>query len=65
MKLDGKAYNILYRIRKSGVKIDTRKRTVYFDYDGKGSTPSERMMKEKPVERLCKEYRFYRQAIIN
>lgn len=57
-----KAYNIIYRLRKSGgVKIDTRKRTIFYEYQNSDDTAK---MSRKAVRRLCNEFGFVRQAEI-
>lgn len=44
-----------------GVKIDTRKRTIYYLYQ---NPASEAKMNRKAVCRLCKDFGFARQAEI-
>jgi hypothetical protein len=58
MKLDKRAYGIVYRMRKKGLWINTRSRTVNYDYDKLF------FMEKKPVKRLVKEYGFTGQATI-
>lgn len=43
--------NLLYRLRKKGVRVQTRKRTIFFAFDG---AP----FKIIQVKRLCKEFHF-------
>lgn len=43
--------NLLYRLRKKGVRVQTRERTIYFAHDGMPFTIIE-------IRRLCKEYHF-------
>ena len=43
--------NLLYRLRKKGVKVQTRERTMFFAYDGEPFTIIQ-------IRRLCKEYHF-------
>lgn len=49
--------NLLYRLRKKGVRCDTKAREIYFAYD---KDP----MKVIQIRRLCKEYNFNVQLII-
>lgn len=42
--------NLLYRLRKKGVRCDTRQRTIYYPY---GQTPGERQ-----IQQLRQEYDF-------
>lgn len=49
--------NLLYRLRKKGVRVITRKRTIFFPYDGEP-------FKTIQVKRLCKEFHFYVQLEI-
>ncbi|MCL1942567.1 MAG: hypothetical protein FWF54_03335 [Candidatus Azobacteroides sp.] len=55
-----KMYNLLYRIRKTNkdVRIDTRKRLVFFDYKN-GDT-----MNEQKIKRLRDEFNFELQSEI-
>ena len=43
--------NLLYRLRKKGVRVQTRERTIYFAHDGEP-------FKITQVQRLCKEFLF-------
>lgn len=43
--------NILYKLRRKGVRCDTRGRTIFFPYNG---SPFDVVQ----VRRLCKEYNF-------
>lgn len=53
---------IIYRIRKmGGVNIDTRKRTIFYEYQ---NNEDEAKMDLKPILRLCNEYGFVRQAVM-
>lgn len=57
-----KMYCIIYRIRKmGGVNIDTRKRTIFYEYQNDEEKAKMDLM---PVLRLCKEFGFVRQAVI-
>jgi hypothetical protein len=57
-----KAHSIIYRLRKSaGLKIDTRNRTIYFEYE---NAADEKKMNRKAVRRLCSEFGFVRQATL-
>nr|DAL82959.1 MAG TPA: hypothetical protein [Caudoviricetes sp.] len=47
--------NLIYRLRKKGVRVRTRERTIFFAYDGK---PFE----IRQVARLCKEFHFVMQS---
>ena len=49
--------NLLYRLRKKGVRVRTRERTIYFAYDGEP-------LKIIQVKRLCREFNFYVQLEI-
>ncbi|AFJ08796.1 MULTISPECIES: hypothetical protein [Prevotella] len=49
--------NLLYRLRKKGVRVITRERTIFFPYDGEP-------FKTIQVKRLCKEFHFYVQLEI-
>lgn len=49
--------NLLYRLRKKGVRVQTRERTIYFAYDGKP-------LKIIQVKRQCREFNFYVQLEI-
>ena len=63
MKNKKRMYNMIYRIRKSGgVNIDTRKRTIFYTYQ---NTDSGLKMNDNRIVKLCKEFGFVRQAIIN
>ncbi len=57
-----KMYSVIYRLRKSGgVKIDTRKRTIFYEYENSDDMAK---MSRKAVCRLCNEFGFVRQATI-
>ena len=43
--------NLLYRLRKKGVRVETRERTIFFAYNGQ---PFDVVQ----VKRLCREYHF-------
>nr|DAI46042.1 MAG TPA: hypothetical protein [Caudoviricetes sp.] len=43
--------NLLYRLRKKGVRVKTRERTIFFAYD-------EQPFDIVQVKRLCREYYF-------
>lgn len=43
--------NILYKLRKKGVRVNTKERTIFIPY---GEDPN----REVQVGRLCKEYHF-------
>ena len=43
--------NLLYRLRKKGVRVKTRERTIFFAYD-------EQPLDIVQVKRLCREYYF-------
>lgn len=49
--------NLLYRLRKKGVRVITRERTIFFPYDGEP-------FKTIQVKRLCKEFHFHVQLEI-
>ena len=56
-------YCIIYRLRKiGGLKIDTRNRTIFYEYQNE---EQEAKMEFKTIKRLCKEFGFGRQAEIN
>lgn len=62
MRKKNKMHCIIYRIRKmGGVNIDTRKRTIFFEYQNDDDASK---MDLKPIQRLCKEFGFVRQATI-
>lgn len=62
MKKKNKMHCIIYRIRKmGGVNIDTRKRTIFYEYQ---NNEDEAKMDLKPILRLCNEYGFVRQAVM-
>lgn len=44
--------NLLYRLRKKGVRVSTRERTIFIRHDG---CPSEFIQ----IRHLCREYHFY------
>lgn len=43
--------NLLYRLRKKGVRVKTRERTIFFAYNGQSFDVVQ-------VKRLCREYHF-------
>lgn len=43
--------NLLYRLRKKGVRVRTRERTIFFAFDGEP-------FKIIQAKRLCKEFHF-------
>ena len=43
--------NLLYRLRKKGVRVQTRERTIYFAHDGAPFTIIQ-------IRRLCREFHF-------
>ncbi|SES88622.1 hypothetical protein SAMN04487825_10724 [Prevotella sp. kh1p2] len=49
--------NLLYRLRKKGVRVHTRERTIYFVFDGEP-------FKIRQVKRLCREFDFHVQLEI-
>ena len=49
--------NLLYRLRKKGIRVLTRERTIFFAYDGEP-------FKIRQIRRLCKEFRFHVQLEI-
>lgn len=49
--------NLLYRLRKKGVRVQTRKRIIFLPFDGEP-------FKIIQVKRLCKEFRFHVQLEI-
>ncbi|EFZ36970.1 hypothetical protein HMPREF0663_11883 [Hoylesella oralis ATCC 33269] len=49
--------NLLYRLRKKGVRIQTRERTIFFPFD---TEP----FKIIQVKRLCREFYFHVQLEI-
>lgn len=49
--------NLLYRLRKKGVRVITRERTIFFPYDGEP-------FKTIQEKRLCKEFHFHVQLEI-
>ncbi len=55
-----KMYNLIYRIRKSntGLRINTRERTIFFDYQNKES------IEDRKVNRLRREFHFHAQSEI-
>ncbi len=62
MKNRNKMHCIIYRVRKmGGVNIDTRKRTIFYEYQNDEDAAK---MDLKPILRLCKEFGFVRQASI-
>lgn len=60
MKKRNKMHDIIYRLRKNkSINIDTKNRMIYYEYQNE-----EDKMRAKPIERLCKEFGFGRQAVI-
>lgn len=49
--------NLLYRLRKKGVKVQTRERTIFFPFNGKPFYIIQ-------IYRLCKECKFKVQLIL-
>lgn len=49
--------NLLYRLRKKGVRVQTKERTIYFVFDGK---PFQIVR----VQRLCREFNFHVQLVM-
>lgn len=49
--------NLLYRLRKKGVRADTRECTIFF---GVGGDP----FKIRQIRRLCREFHFNVQLVI-
>lgn len=49
--------NLLYRLRKKGVRVQTKERTIYYALVGK---PFEIIQ----VQRLCREFNFHVQLVI-
>ncbi len=49
--------NLLYRLRKKGVRVQTRERTIFFSLDGEP-------IKIIQIKRLCKEFYFHVQLEI-
>ncbi|WP_199220665.1 hypothetical protein [Prevotella sp. oral taxon 376] len=43
--------NLLYRLRKKGVRVQTRERTIFFSFDGES-------FKIIQIKRLCRELHF-------
>lgn len=61
MKLDKKAYCLIYRARKKGARINTRTRTMFYAYN----VPAElHLVKAGICGRLCKEFGFVIQSEI-
>lgn len=51
---------MIYRLRKSGgIKIDTRQRTIFYEYQNEKDALK---MQKTAVLRLCNEFGFVRQA---
>lgn len=58
MKNKSKMYRAISHLRKwGGVKIDTHKRTIYYEYQ-----KEEEQMNNKKILLLCREFGFARQA---
>lgn len=49
--------NLLYRLRKKGVRVNTREHTIFF---GMGGEPFE----IRQIRRLCREFHFNVQLVI-
>lgn len=49
--------NLLYRLRKKGVRVHTRKRTIFFAFDREP-------FRNRQIRRLCKEFNFHVQLEI-
>ena len=49
--------NLLYRLRKKGVRADTRERTIFFSVGGEP-------FKLIQIRRLCREFHFNVQLVI-
>lgn len=49
--------DLLYRLRKKGVRVQTRERTIFFSFDGEP-------FKIIQIKRLCKEFHFHVQLEI-
>lgn len=49
--------NLLYRLRKKGVQVNTRKRVIFFDVGGEP-------FKIRQIIRLCREFHFNVQLVI-
>ena len=49
--------NLLYRLRKKGVRVNTREHTIFFGVDGE---PFE----IRQIRRLCREFHFNVQLVI-
>lgn len=61
MKLNKKAYCLIYRARKKGVRVNTRNRAMFYVY---GDTEAEKQAKCRVCRRLCKEFGFVIQSEI-
>lgn len=62
MKKNNDLHCILFRLRKQGLNIDTKARTIYYEYN---NPEQEAKMRTKAVKRLCSEFGYGRQAIIS
>jgi hypothetical protein len=61
MKKNNNLHCILYRLRKQGLNIDTKTRTIYYEYN---NPDQEAKMRTAAVKRLCEEFGYGRQAEI-
>ncbi|GHV40379.1 hypothetical protein FACS1894179_06800 [Bacteroidia bacterium] len=61
MTTTNKVHCIIYRLRKRGYKINTRNRTIFFEYQNDEQLAN---MADRCVLRLCREFGFVRQAAI-
>lgn len=61
MKPNPKAYCLIYRARKRGVRINTRNRTMVYTY---GDPEEVTRVKSRLCGRLCKEFGFVIQSEI-
>jgi len=55
-------HNLIYRLRKKGIIISTRKRTIYYVWDNDNQ---KEQVKQPGVVRLVNEFGFVRQSEIN
>ena len=55
-------HNLIYRLRKKGVVINTRKRTIYYVW---GSEEQKELVTQPGAVRLVNEFGFVRQSEIN
>lgn len=49
--------NLLYRLRRKGINCNTKRRTIYFPYNGK-------VERYCQIAKLCREFNFTIQLII-